>query len=205
MKLIFNTLVIATRNPAKVARYKEILSKYAGEVIGLPAIQISGTPTEHGESAEENAEIKATYYAQRTGCAVFSEDEALYVDFLPFDAQPGVHVRRINGKDEASDAQLLAHWEALIAAVPAEARTGSWHIACCLTWPNGLVKTFALDFPITFFSPSSPVKIPGWPMSSLEGPQDFNKPHSELTQAEREQLSHKIDQAIAQAIEEIVL
>lgn len=204
MKLIFKTLVIATRNPAKVIRYKDILSPYAGEVIGLPGMLV-GKPAERGETAEENAEIKATYYARQTGCAVFSEDEALYVDFLPLKAQPGVHVRRINGNDEASDEQLLAHWESVIAQVPAEARTGKWHIAYCLTWPDGLVKTFGLDFPITFFSPSSARKIPGWPMSSLEGPLGFNKPHSELTQAERNQLNHIIDQALARAIEEIVL
>jgi len=202
---IFETVVIASSNPAKVRRYKKILTKYACQLIGLAEITLMGQPEEKGETAEENAEIKAKYYAEKSGLVVFSEDEALYVNFLSGEDQPGVHVRRINGKDEASDGQLLAYWEKIIANVPRRNRKGKWHIACCIAHPNGMVKTFSLDFPIMFFYPSSPVKIPGWPLSSIEGPLGFNKPHSELTKAERLQADRKIDEAVAKALIETIL
>ena len=201
----FDTLVIATKNPAKERRYTVILSMYATRIIGLKNFVIAGRPEEFGETAEENAEIKANFYSKQTGFSVFAEDEALYVDFIAKEIQPGVHVRRINGKDEANDGQLLIYWEKIIANIPMSERTGRWHVAYCFARPDGIIKTFSLDFPIIFFSPSSPVKIPGWPMSSLEGPMDFNKPHSELTKEEQQLLNCKIDQAVAKSIEEIAV
>lgn len=50
--------------------------------------------------------------------------------------------------------------------------------------PDGKVFTMSKDYSLLFFYPSSKIKIPGWPMSSLEGPEDFKKPHSELTEEE---------------------
>ena len=197
-------IVIATRNPAKKERYGRIFSQVVEEVLGLQDIDIQDKPTESGETAEENAEIKAKFYAERTGLPVFSEDEALYVDFLPSDEQPGVHVRRIDGKDEVDDNQLLAHWEEVILKVPEEKRTGRWHIAYTLATPEGKVRTVALDKPIIFFSPSSKTRLPGWPMSSLEGPTKFGKPHSELTEKEMEQLNHEVERLVLEKFKELL-
>jgi inosine/xanthosine triphosphate pyrophosphatase family protein len=197
----FDTLVIATRNPAKARWYSARLSRAARRVIGLAEFAPTARPDESGETAEENAAIKANFYARQTGFPVFCEDEALYVDFLAAPDQPGVHVRRINGIDDASDGQLLAYWEKILARVPLRSRTGRWHIAFCIATPHGTLKTFALDIPIRFFAPASPVKIPGWPMSSIQGPVEFNKPHSELSPAERSAADQRIDQAIAQFTE----
>src|SRR4030042_2798257 len=125
-------ILIASRNPAKIERFKNLLSKYANEVIGLNDLGITDKPEEKGETAEENAEIKAKYYSKKSGLLAFSEDEALYVDFLPKNKQPGVHVRRINGKDEVNDEKLLLHWEKIISKVSKKKRTGRGHIEYCL-------------------------------------------------------------------------
>lgn len=197
-------IVVATRNPAKVNRYKKILSPFAKQVVGLEDIGLQDKPQELGKTAEENAEIKAKFYAKESGLPVFSEDEALYVDFLPENQQPGVHVRRINGNDEASDAQLLKHWEAIVKNVPKQERTGRWHIAYTFTRPNDFPHTIALDHPIVFFSPSSSIKIPGWPMSSLEGPKAFNKPHSELTEDEKKSHEKNANKLISEKLVELI-
>jgi XTP/dITP diphosphohydrolase len=197
-------IVVASKNPAKVERYGRILSKYVERVLGLNDLDIDDKPEESGNTAEENAEIKAKFYAGKTGLLVFSEDEALYVDFIPESEQPGVHVRRINGKDEVDDDQLLAHWERLIEKVPQNKRTGRWHIAYCIASPDGVTRTVALDHPIIFFSPSSKIRLPGWPMSSLEGPSDFGKPHSELTDEERRKNEEKSNVQIAIKLKELV-
>ncbi len=42
-------------------------------------------------------------------------------------------------------------------------------------------------------------------MSSIEGPLDFNKPHSELTEEEQHLADQKIDQALTKAIKEMIL
>lgn len=198
-------IVIATKNPAKVERYAKILSQYANQVVGLQnVVGEMDKPEETGETAEENAEIKGRYYAEKTGALAFSEDEALYVDFLSDDKQPGVHVRRINGKDEIDDDQLLLYWEEIVAKVPEEERTGKWHIAYCIASPDGTVKTTSLEHPIVFFSPSSSVRIPGWPMSSLEGPSAFNKPHCEMTGEEKMKADEIANKAIAEKLKELL-
>ena len=182
----FKKLVIATKNQSKVDYYKEILNELVGEVVSLNDFDITDRPNEIGQTAEENAEIKAKFYAGKIGLQVFSEDEALYVDFLPKTKQPGTHVRRINGKDELDDEQLLNHWESIISRVPLKKRTGRWHIAYCIFMPNGKTKMASLDHPIMFYSPPSKIRLPGWPLSSLQGSILFKKPHSEQTKEERE-------------------
>jgi XTP/dITP diphosphohydrolase len=196
-------VVIATRNESKKVRLGRLLTEVAEQVIGLDNVRVVGKPDETGETAEENAEIKASYYALATGLPVLSEDESLWVDFLPMDKQPGVHVRRVNGKDEVSDEKLLAYWEMLVAAAPVNKRTGHWHIAYCLGTPNGRVHTGVLDHPIMFFFPSSKVRLPGWPMSSLQGPVMFGKPDSELTEEERKQKDRRTDELIKDKLREL--
>ena len=178
-------LVIATRNPAKVEYYRDILTQFATVVVGLSDLNIKGKPVEIGETAEQNAQIKARFYSQKTNLPVFCEDESLLVDFLAKDQQPGVHVRRINGVDEVNDDKLLSHWEEIVAKVPENKRTGRWHMAYCLAMPDGQVRTVSRDHEVMFFSPSSKVRLPGWPMSSLEGSVRFGKPSSEQTSEEK--------------------
>jgi inosine/xanthosine triphosphate pyrophosphatase family protein len=197
-------IVIASRNPAKKQRFAGIFAGKVGQVLGLEDFNIAEKPQEAGESAEENARIKAKFYSEKLGLPAFSEDEALYVDFLPLDTQPGVFVRRIEGKEEADDEKLLNYWEKIIASVPLEKRTGKWHIAYCLAFPNGQVKTAVLDHPIMFFSPSSKTRVPGWPLSSLQGPVMFKKPDSELTDSERKEKNQRANKLILEKLEELL-
>jgi len=176
----------------------------AREILALDDFDITEKPQERGMTAEENAEIKARFYSQKLNLPVFSEDEALYVDFLPPEKQPGVFVRRIKGKDEADDDKLLNYWEEIIAGAPKEKRTGRWHIAYSLAFPDSSIKTITLDHEILFFSPSSETKLPGWPMSSLEGPVGLRKPHSELTDLERREHNRMADRLILEKLKELL-
>lgn len=177
-------LVIGTRNQAKHALYSRLLGSMGVEALGLGAFSIDGRPQETGLTAEENGALKARFYAAQTGLDAFAEDEALYVDLLAAEQQPGVHVRRIEGVDEADDDALLAHWGNVVARVPESRRTGRWHIAHCIGSPEGAVTTTVHDYSVRFFSPTSNIRAPGWPMSSLQGPVEFSKPRSELSESE---------------------
>lgn len=196
-------LVIGTRNPGKVAYYQGVLKNLVDKVLGLDEVGLVGRPEERGESAEENVRIKALYYSTQTKLPIFCEDEALYVDFLPNHMQPGVHVRRINGNDEASDEQLLQYWEKLIKRVPRKHRTGRWHIAYSLAL-NNRILTVSRDCPITFYYPVSAVRIPGWPMSSLEGDAYLGKPHSERTPQEVSNAQHKDSKLLTKIVKDLL-
>ncbi len=198
-------IVIATHNSAKKNRYKKLLAKFVKNVLDLDDLNIFDKAIENGNSAEENAEIKAKFYAEKSGLPVISEDEALYVDFLPEDKQPGVNVRRINGKEEVNDEQLFTYWEKMISKVPKEKRTGKWHFACCFTTPDSKAKIITFDRFVMFFYPPSKIRIPGWPMSSLQGPIVFKKPHSELTEKEKQKLDQDLVKLISKNISEFLI
>ncbi|MBU4370090.1 hypothetical protein KKG58_05050 [Patescibacteria group bacterium] len=197
-------IVIATHNPAKKERFRGVFTGMVKDILVLDDFGITEKPQEYGITAEENAEIKARFYSRKLNLPVFSEDEALYVDFLPPEKQPGVFVRRIEGKDEADDNKLLNYWERIIAEVPKGKRTGRWHIAYSLAFPNNSIKKIVIDHEILFFSPPSKIILPGWPMSSLEGPVEFRKPHSELTDLERKEHNRIADRLILGKLKELL-
>jgi len=194
-------IVIATHNPAKIQRFKDALLKVTDNILTLADLGITVEAEETGLTAEENAKIKALFYAKLTGLPVFSHDSALYVDFLPADNQPGVNVRRINGK-EATDDELFDHWKTIIIKAPEEKRIGKWHSAYCLATPDGTMNLFAIDHPRQFFWPPSEKRIVGWPLDSMMGPCGFNKPCSELTDEEREEAHKEADDVLAEKIPE---
>ena len=199
-----DNIVIATHNQAKKERFKGLFVGMIKDIFILDDFGITEKPQEHGMTAEENADIKARFYSQKLNLPVFSEDEALYVDFLSLEQQPGVFVRRIEGKDEADDNRLLNYWEGIIAKAPKEKRTGRWHIAYSLALPNGSIKKVAIDHEILFFSPSSKIILPGWPMSSLQGPIEFRKPGSELTDLERKKHNQTANRLILEKLKELL-
>ena len=90
---------------------KEMLDKLDIEVISLNDM---GNPViiqinENGNDPLENAKIKAMAYYREFKMPVFSCDSGLYIEGLESKKQPGVHVRRVNGK-KLSDEEMIEHY-----------------------------------------------------------------------------------------------
>lgn len=188
----FKKLVIASHNLTKVERFKKLFLTVVEEVLTLVDLGVKEKSPEEGLTAEENAQNKALFYTKITNLPVFAQDAALYVDFLPEEKQPGVYVRRVNGK-ELTDDELYDYWDKLILNTPKDKRTGKWHASYCFVTPEGKTSILSIDQPRLFFSPPSLIKIPGWPLSSFNGPAKFGKPYSELTDEEKEELHKEVD------------
>ncbi len=62
----------------------------------------------------------------------------------------------------------------------------------------------ALDHPVRFFSPPSKIRIPGWPMSSLEGSILFGKPNSEQTPEEKEIAKRRTVRELVKCVKELI-
>ncbi len=56
------------------------------------------TGNESGSTPIENARLKTKAYFEKTELPTLAADSGLYVDDIPSDAQPGLFVRRVNGK-----------------------------------------------------------------------------------------------------------
>lgn len=106
-------ILYGTTNKGKLQAMKTALQSLDIELIGLCDID-SELPIihENGITPLENAEIKAKAYYEAFHMPVFSCDSGLYFDELQEDEQPGLHVRRVNGK-ELTDDEMIRHYASL--------------------------------------------------------------------------------------------
>ena len=91
------TAVLATTNPNKVREIRALLDGVDIEVVGLERFAGVEPPEETGATFEENAALKARYYAAATGLPAIAEDSGLEIDALG--GQPGVESARFGGAD----------------------------------------------------------------------------------------------------------
>ena len=91
------TLIVGTTNPAKVAQIRDALAPIGVQVEGVADKKLLPEVVEDGKTVQENARKKATAYAKALGRIVFSMDNALFLDDLAPENQPGIHVRLLSG------------------------------------------------------------------------------------------------------------
>lgn len=85
-------LLVATTNPGKLREIRVLMSGVPLELMSLADLPSVAEPEETGTTFEENATLKARYYAERSGLLTVAEDSGLVVDAL--DGEPGVRSAR---------------------------------------------------------------------------------------------------------------
>lgn len=106
-------LLFATGNVAKVARFRDKLAQNGIELLSLKDLDLSIEVEENGSDAIENALIKARAYHGETDIPVMAMDDSLYIDNVPEDKQPGLFVRRVNGRT-LNDEQMIEYYSGLV-------------------------------------------------------------------------------------------
>jgi XTP/dITP diphosphohydrolase len=138
-------LLFATSNPHKIEEVQAILAPLEIHIIGLDAFDnIPDEPVEDGETFQDNARIKAVYYAAHLKQSFLADDSGLEVDALS--GKPGVHSARFAAgendnffdlpraqRDAANNRKLLRH----LKNVSLDKRTARFVCAMCLADPNG--------------------------------------------------------------------
>lgn len=162
-------LLYGTGNPAKLAYMERGLSSLSLELCSLADME-APTPIipETGNNPLENARIKAHAYYEAYKIPVFSCDSGLYFDEVPEEFQPGVHVRRINGRT-LSDEEMLAYYAALAARFGT--LTAQYRNAICLVMDKAHCYE-RMDASISgkkfqLVSEPHPRRTPGFPLDSL--------------------------------------
>ncbi len=131
-------LLYGTTNPAKLAMMRKRLSSLPIELIGISDLDtIPPDPVEDGDTPLENARIKATQYRAHTGLTTLAADSGLYIDGLPVDLQPGVHVRR-PGAERLDDDGMIAYYGALAVSLGGK-MTARYRNAVCIAVADGPV------------------------------------------------------------------
>ncbi len=105
-------LLFATTNPGKLEYMKRRLARLPIELDSLIGLDGLPVPKEEGSDPLENARAKALCYYEHLRRPLFSCDSGLYLEGLPEELQPGVHVRRVNGY-VLSDEEMTAYYAGL--------------------------------------------------------------------------------------------
>lgn len=106
-------VLYGTTNQAKLDSMRRVTKSLDIEIIGLKDLNMPLPEIdENGKNPLENAKIKAEAYYKAFSMPVFSCDSGLYFDGLEEERQPGIHTRRVNGK-ELTDEEMIEYYSNL--------------------------------------------------------------------------------------------
>jgi XTP/dITP diphosphohydrolase len=181
-------LVLATRNPGKVAELRVILAAAGLDVRLRCAADFPALPdvAETGTSFAANALLKAHAVARGTGLPAVADDSGLCVDVMA--GMPGIFSARWSGRhgDDAANLRLLL---AQLAEVPAGHRGAHFACAAAAALPDGRERVVEgrLDGRVI----SEPRGCGGFGYDPIFVPEGESRTTAELSPAEKNALSHR--------------
>lgn len=183
-------LIIGTKNKAKLDQIKSALLGLDIDIQGLPDREFSEIK-EDGQTVLENARLKAIFYSKAIGQPVLSMDNALYINGLSPDFQPGLNVRRINGRfDRPTDSELLEYYSGLITDLGGKVN-GYWEYGICLAYPDGNAKETSIKSSRLFVGQPSKIIVEGYPLESIQVDPESGRYISEMSQLEQDSFWQK--------------
>lgn len=131
---ISHRVVLATRNPGKIAELRRILGHQPVQLVGLDELPAAPDVAETGSTFVENALLKARALAAFCRLPAVADDSGLSVDALG--GMPGVLSARWAGRHGDDDANLDLLLSQL-ADVPDDRRTAAFVCAAAAALPDG--------------------------------------------------------------------
>ncbi len=187
-----NTLLIATTNPGKLGEIKEFLSDLSVTLVGLSDVGITDSPEETGISFEENAILKAKFYAEKSNLPTLADDGGLEIDAL--NGEPGVKSHRwIHDDREDTDEELIRYTLDRMKDIIDVNRGAQLRLVLALVIPGGEVFTSEEKIRGIIPQEASKNRWKGFPYRSLLYLPEIKKyyNHDELTVTETETYNHR--------------
>lgn len=181
-------VLFATGNESKIKRFKSKLEKNNIEIISIKDIDKSVDINENGKNAIENALIKARAYASICDYPVFAMDDNLYIEGIPDERQPGMYVRRVNGK-RLNDDEMIEYYSDLARKYGDNGRITCRWVYGMAVINNGKESTYTWskeDFYIVD-KPSNKIN-PGYPLDTISINKELNKYFTDITDEDRKKL-----------------
>lgn len=183
-------VLFATGNPSKAKRFSKGLLDKGIEVITLKDIEKDIEINEDGKNAIENAIIKAKAYAEVVDMPVFAMDDNLYLENVPEEKQPGVFVRRVNGK-RLTDEEMLQHYTGLVKEYGKEGKLDcKWVYGMAVINEKKEISTYTWEKGGFYFVEKISDKIrAGYPLDSISINKKLNKYFTDITPEDKKMLS----------------
>ena len=180
-------ILFATGNPTKAKRFSVGLLKNDIEVLSLKDLNIEIDVEENGSSAIENALIKARACYEKTKMPVIGMDDTLYLDGVPEDKQPGMFVRRVNGK-VLNDEEMIEHYTNLVKEYGVDGKLFcKWIYGMAVIDEKGKESTYTWCKDNFYMVDTKSEKInPGYPLNSISKYKGLDKYFTEVTDEDLE-------------------
>lgn len=179
-------VLFATGNESKAERFKKGLLENDIEIITLNDIEKNIDIEENGKDAIENALIKARAYANVYDLPVFAMDDNLYIDDIPEDKQPGMYVRRVNGK-RLNDNEMIEYYSNLAHEYGKDGKLTCRWVYGIAVIKDGKESTYTWskeDFYIVD-KPSNKINS-GYPLNTISINKKLNKYFTDMTEEDKE-------------------
>ena len=176
-------IVAATGNQHKLAEYAQLLAGQSIELKSLNDYPNYTEPEENGTSFKENASIKALAACKYCDVPAFADDSGLEVEAL--DGRPGIHSSRYAATDSERIAKLLKELEGK------ENRRARFVCVIAIAANGEVIETFEGEVKGTILT--APRGENGFGYDPIFQPDGFDKSFAELTQDEKNEISHRAD------------
>ena len=178
-------ILFATGNASKVERFRDKLLEKGITIKSLKDIDIDIDVDENGNTAIENATIKAKAYYEATKIPTMATDDTMFIEGIPDEKQPGIFVRRVNGK-RLNDEEMIDYYTNLVKEYGKDGKLNTKWILGMVIIKDGEVYTYE-DITSEYYLLDTPTKErrDGYPLSSILFNKKANKYDIYLTEEDK--------------------
>ncbi|PIR75283.1 MAG: hypothetical protein CO030_03885 [Candidatus Magasanikbacteria bacterium CG_4_9_14_0_2_um_filter_42_11] len=181
-------LLIATTNPGKISEITHFLKSLPFHLVLLKDLDMHiEEPKETGETLQDNAILKAMYYAEKTNMLTLADDGGLFIDAL--DGWPGVKsARSFHGTSVLEDDAMLKALE----EVPDDNRSAEFHLVTAIYDPSEktVFTASGIDTGEVLKKPMTTGNVK-WGYNNVFYSQALGKTYGEMSIAEKNGISHR--------------
>lgn len=181
-------VLFATGNQSKAKRFSKALQERGIEVIMPKDCNIKIEVEENGKNAIENAILKARAYSKVIDIPVFAMDDNLYLENIPEQKQPGMYVRRVNGK-RLNDDEMIKHYSKLVKEYGIDGKLSCKWVYGMAVINNGKETTYTWSKEDFYMVDKPSDKInPGYPLNTISINKRLNKYFTDITEEDKAML-----------------
>lgn len=129
-------LLIATTNKGKLGEISDFLKDLPLKIISLKDAGIFDDVEETGKSYRENSQLKALFYAKKSGIPAIADDGGLEIE--AFEGAPGMNSKRWLGKG-STEQDIINKMIRVAFELPENNRKAKFKTIISLALPNGKV------------------------------------------------------------------